>query len=119
MPSVQTRSQKGKATPKLTGRGVTVAAKSKQVSAEVRPGAQNGKAASTASGRGEKVARRPKQGNSNARPDAGSVISARERQILVAQAAYFRAEKRGFAPGGELQDWVEAEAEVLRRNGGA
>ena len=39
--------------------------------------------------------------------------------MLVARAAYFRAEKRGFAPGGELQDWVEAETEVLRLTGGA
>lgn len=30
----------------------------------------------------------------------------------IAQAAYFRAEKRGFAPGGELDDWLAAEAEV-------
>jgi hypothetical protein len=29
--------------------------------------------------------------------------------------AYYRAERRGFAPGGELQDWLEAEAEVLAR----
>jgi len=28
--------------------------------------------------------------------------------MLVARIVYFRAEKRGFAPGGELQDWVEA-----------
>jgi len=42
-----------------------------------------------------------------------------ERERLVAQAAYFRAEKRGFAPGCELQDWIEAEAEVLRLIGGA
>ena len=31
---------------------------------------------------------------------------------LIAVAAYYRAEKRGFAPGGELQDWIEAEAEI-------
>ena len=87
MPGTQTRSQKGKATPKMTGRGVPVAAKSKRGNSEVRPG-------------------------------SGPSISAQERQMLVARAAYFRAEKRGFAPGGELQDWVEAEAEVLRLTGG-
>jgi hypothetical protein len=27
-------------------------------------------------------------------------------------------EKRGFVPGGELQDWLEAEAQVLRLSGG-
>ncbi len=41
-------------------------------------------------------------------------LDAQERDRLIAQAAYFRAEKRGFAPGCELQDWIEAEAEVLR-----
>jgi hypothetical protein len=27
-------------------------------------------------------------------------------------AAYFRAEKRGFTPGREMDDWIAAEAEV-------
>jgi len=31
---------------------------------------------------------------------------------LVAIAAYYRAERRGFAPGGEVEDWLEAEREV-------
>lgn len=48
------------------------------------------------------------------RPSAGPVLSPEERQKLIAQAAYFRAEKRGFAPGYELQDWIEAEIEVQR-----
>jgi len=39
-------------------------------------------------------------------------IDPAERQQLIAERAYFRAEKRGFAPGGELQDWFEAEAEI-------
>jgi len=30
----------------------------------------------------------------------------------IAEAAYYRAEKRGFTPGGELQDWLDAEAEI-------
>ena len=30
----------------------------------------------------------------------------------IAEAAYYRAERRGFAPGGEELDWYEAEAEV-------
>ena len=29
----------------------------------------------------------------------------------IATAAYYRAEKRGFAPGAELDDWLEAERE--------
>ena len=33
----------------------------------------------------------------------------------IAKAAYYRAEKRGFTPGYEERDWVEAEAEVRAR----
>jgi hypothetical protein len=41
-------------------------------------------------------------------------VSADERRSMIAQAAYFRAERRNFAPGNELEDWVAAEAEVDR-----
>jgi len=34
------------------------------------------------------------------------------RHDLIAMAAYLRAERRGFEPGHELQDWLAAEAEV-------
>ncbi len=37
---------------------------------------------------------------------------------LVQEAAYEKAKARGFAPGGEVQDWLEAEAEVRQRIGG-
>jgi hypothetical protein len=41
------------------------------------------------------------------------------RHASIAEAAYFRAERRGFAPGHELADWLAAEDEVERRlNGG-
>ena len=39
-------------------------------------------------------------------------ITASDRQSMIATAAYYRAEKRHFAPGGELDDWIAAEAEV-------
>lgn len=80
---------------------------------------QKAKATSKIAGRGVIVAGKSKQRNSEARPAPGPAISAQERQMLIARAAYFRAEKRGFAPGSELQDWVEAEAEVLRLTGGS
>jgi hypothetical protein len=38
--------------------------------------------------------------------------SAEERQRWIATAAYHRAEKRGFIAGYEVQDWLDAEAEV-------
>lgn len=37
---------------------------------------------------------------------------ATERAAMIAQAAYFRAEHRGFEPGHELEDWLAAEIEV-------
>ena len=36
------------------------------------------------------------------------------REARIAERAYWRAEQRGFAPGGELDDWLEAEREVDR-----
>jgi hypothetical protein len=42
-------------------------------------------------------------------------VSAEERQSMIAQAAYFRAERRNFAPGHEVEDWVAAEGEVDRK----
>ncbi|MCB1786658.1 MAG: DUF2934 domain-containing protein [Chromatiaceae bacterium] len=34
------------------------------------------------------------------------------RHKKIELAAYYKAEKRGFAPGRELDDWLEAEREV-------
>lgn len=35
----------------------------------------------------------------------------------IAHAAYLRAERRGFAPGQEVEDWLAAEAEFLTAHG--
>ncbi|MBK6396063.1 MAG: DUF2934 domain-containing protein [Betaproteobacteria bacterium] len=40
-----------------------------------------------------------------------------ERRQMVAEAAYYRAERRGFAPGSEVEDWLEAEAQIRVRLG--
>ncbi len=36
------------------------------------------------------------------------------RNQMIAHAAYYRAERRGFCGGSELEDWLEAEAEIDR-----
>jgi len=36
-----------------------------------------------------------------------------ERERMIREAAYYRAERRGFAPGDEMSDWLAAESEVL------
>lgn len=41
-----------------------------------------------------------------------SAIDQESRRAMIATAAYFRAEKRDFVPGGELDDWIRAEAEI-------
>lgn len=33
---------------------------------------------------------------------------------MIAEAAYYKAEKRAFAPGNELRDWLEAKREIIR-----
>jgi hypothetical protein len=39
-------------------------------------------------------------------------ISPEERHRMICDAAYLRAERRGFAPGHEVADWLEAESEI-------
>jgi len=34
-------------------------------------------------------------------------------QEMVLEAAYYKAEQRGFVPGYEEEDWLEAENEIL------
>lgn len=42
-------------------------------------------------------------------------VTASERQRMIAEVAYFKAERRGFTAGDSLRDWCEAEAEVDAR----
>jgi hypothetical protein len=50
----------------------------------------------------------------------GRQESAEQRHARIAEIAYRNAGKRGFAPGGELDDWLEAEREIAAeaRDGG-
>ena len=55
------------------------------------------------------VARKP----AGAQPRAAvATRTAAEREAEIRTAAYYRAERRGFAPGYEWDDWLAAEAEV-------
>lgn len=46
--------------------------------------------------------------------NGSALISEEERQQMIADNAYFRAERRNFEPGYELIDWLAAEAEIDR-----
>ena len=40
------------------------------------------------------------------------LVSREGRHAVIAEKAYLRSERRGFAPGHETEDWLAAEAEV-------
>jgi hypothetical protein len=48
------------------------------------------------------------------RTKKSSGISPEQRRNYVEVAAYHIAERRGFAPGNPMEDWVQAEAEIDR-----
>lgn len=39
-----------------------------------------------------------------------------ERESRIREAAYARSERRGFTPGHEEEDWLEAERDLAQRN---
>lgn len=47
-----------------------------------------------------------------AKPARRVEVSAEGRREMIARAAYLRAERRGFEPGRETEDWLAAEEEV-------
>lgn len=56
--------------------------------------------------------RKPKEKTSD--PDEECLtICLPDRDAKIAELAYYKAENRGFAPGYELEDWLEAEQEFL------
>ena len=55
----------------------------------------------------------PRKPTAAAKPQAP--MSNEEIYQWIAETAYFKAKARGFEPGGEVQDWIEAEQEVRSR----
>jgi len=68
----------------------------------------------------EKIPRAPVSATAGKSGDGGEPwdkLSEAERYRMIAEAAYFRAERRGFADGSEVQDWLEAVEEIKKRFG--
>ena len=61
---------------------------------------------------GKTAAIKPRAATARPRAKKAYGVSAEERRRLIAEAAYFKAERRGFPEDGALEDWVEAEAEI-------
>jgi hypothetical protein len=59
------------------------------------------------------AARRPPTTRKSPAPQPPRVaVTPEARRALIAENAYLRAERRGFAPGYETEDWLAAEIEV-------
>lgn len=63
----------------------------------------------------KRAPRKPPQQSIESAVSIASFVGPETRAALIAEAAYFRAEKRGFAPGNETEDWLAAESEVDAR----
>lgn len=48
-------------------------------------------------------------------PASGEPSAPHDRHAMIAEAAFFMAEARGFAPNQELDDWLTAEREIEQR----
>ena len=47
-----------------------------------------------------------------------SIVSEDQRQSMIAEAAYYHAERRGFQGGDPVADWLTAEREIAERLAG-
>lgn len=68
-----------------------------------------------------KTTRKPTPTPNEPGTDASGTIPASidDFHAQVAEMAYFLAEKRGFTPGYEMEDWLAAEAQLRARSGNA
>ena len=62
----------------------------------------------------QKIAREPRA-EIERQPIGDPAPNAEALRRMIEEAAYYRAEKRGFTPGQEAEDWCDAEREVLAR----
>ena len=59
------------------------------------------------------TAKKVKEEMSSDIEESGNIINLPDRDAKVAELAYYKAESRGFEPGHELEDWLEAEREFI------
>lgn len=80
-----------------------------KTAAKSKPAAKATPTPKTAPKAGSKVATKKP-----AKTTAGNKVPQAQRSHYIEVAAFYIAERRGFAPGDPLQDWVAAEAEIDR-----
>ena len=62
-----------------------------------------------------KTTRQPATRKASSTGTKKGTVPPEERQHMIAEAAYYRAEQRGFQDGNPERDWLESEAEINRR----
>jgi len=92
--------KKTSTTSKATGTVTTTAKKAPAVKAAAP------KAAAEKKTTAPRTASKPKAAKNNVTPE--------QRYRMICDAAYFKAESRGFSAEHEVQDWLDAEAEINR-----
>jgi hypothetical protein len=111
------------ATRKTAAKAPAAKASKPAAKAESKPAAAAPKHAAPASAKTPRAAAAPRPAatpapaatpKKTARPE---VPTGEARYRWITHAAYLRAEKRGFAPGREVDDWLAAEAEFLAIHG--
>ncbi len=103
---------------KTTPASKTTGARTTENPALAKP-ATPGKAASRAAAKGQINSTPQSQGSAtttitaleSAQPETARMTADR-RQQMICDAAYCRAERRGFSKGDSVRDWMEAEVEI-------
>lgn len=101
--------RKKSAAPKATAKKGTPKAKTK-----AKGTTKSTASAKTKSGR-EGTARKPAVRKRAPVPTVATALTPQERWQMIAEAAYLRAEQRGFTGGSPVDDWLAAEAEIDHR----
>ena len=65
--------------------------------------------------RGREAAEDLREEAEQSREEGDQRVRAQAHQHRIAVAAYYRAQRRDFEPGHELEDWLEAEDEMNAR----
>ncbi len=62
---------------------------------------------------GELVINTPNENQADMLKEAN--VMKKQPRLMIEEAAYYLAEKRGFAAGHEVEDWLQAEAQILKK----
>ena len=90
-----------------------VAAKPEPVAAKPQPVAKP-ESVTKAKAPPKAAAEKPAAKPATSRAKKPATIAPEQRQYYIEVAAYHIAERRGFQPGNDMDDWAQAEAEIDR-----